>query len=293
MSPSSADVVLGYLSNQALVLADRSDDVRADTPDAVHRTRVATRRARSLLRTFGSLFGRDETASLRRDLAWHADHLGAPRDAEVLLERLLGLLDALPRDHRLGEFTDRLTAELSARHAEAHARLVASMDDPRYPALRQRLDHFLADPPERSPATRPPAEVLPPLLGKAIGRVSALAERAGDLPDDLTHWHEVRKAAKAARYCAEALKQEFPAAVDTAKGWEQVTEAFGEVQDSVVAEGTLVRISAVAREAGEPIEPYLVLESIELAAREQALDRGRRVLGEALVHAQTWPGLGN
>ena len=81
------DAVVDYLRTQAAVIADRAGDVRVDAPDAVHRSRVATRRSRSALRTFVPLFKRRRVRALRNELAWHADHLGAPRDAEVLKER--------------------------------------------------------------------------------------------------------------------------------------------------------------------------------------------------------------
>lgn len=94
--------VLDYLRTQADVIATRADDVLIDAPDAVHRSRVATRRTRSALRTFTPLFKKTRTRALRDELVWHADRLGAPRDAEVLKERLLATLDALPSDHVVG-----------------------------------------------------------------------------------------------------------------------------------------------------------------------------------------------
>lgn len=284
----AADVVLRYLATQRDVLAGREQDVRNDGPDAVHRSRVATRRSRSLLRTYGRLFDQDATVGLRSDLAWHADHLGAPRDTEVLLERLLASLERLPSSERLGPVKDRLTAELGRSHDSAHASLVASMDEPRYADLRESLDKFLAQPPLRGRAKRPAETVLPALFDRAVDRVRGLVDRAEDLPSDLTHWHEVRKAAKAARYCAEALQAEFPIAEELAEAWEAVTEGLGEVQDSVVAEGVLVRLTDAARRADEPVEPYLAMQSAELAACDAALQRGRAALIQALDRSAQW-----
>ncbi len=61
------------------------------------------------------------------------------------------------------------------------------------------------------------------------------------------------------------------AAEERARAWEQVTEALGEVQDTVVAEQTLIRHAATALSAGEPVETYLALESVELRQRERGL----------------------
>ena len=60
----------------------------ADQPDAVHKARVATRRLRSALRTFRPLLDRTVTDPLRREVRWLTGALGAPRDAEVLLQAL-------------------------------------------------------------------------------------------------------------------------------------------------------------------------------------------------------------
>src|SRR5579864_7012437 len=57
-------------------------------PEAVHQARVATRKLRSHLRTFGPLLDAGWTEPLRAELGWLAMALGAVRDREVLLERL-------------------------------------------------------------------------------------------------------------------------------------------------------------------------------------------------------------
>lgn len=281
---AAADVVLDYLRAQADVIAGRADDVRADAPDAVHRSRVATRRSRSALRTFAPLFRRRAVRTLRDELAWHADHLGAPRDAEVLKERLLAALATLPDDPASGAVAERLTASLDDTHARAHASLVESMDTDRYPAMRATLDRFLADPPVRKSARGAGIEALPSLLERAVDRVGRLTERAAEIDEDAHRWHEVRKAAKAARYCSEALVPAFGDAADTlAEAWEQVTEALGEHQDTVVAEAYLATEAVRADEAGEPAGGYLALIALELRLREESLHTGQAALHAALA----------
>lgn len=276
--------MLDYLRTQAGVIADRADDVLVDAPDAVHRSRVATRRARSALRTFAPLFTKGRLRGLRNELAWHADHLGAPRDAEVLKERLLTRVNDLDDAEIAGPVRRRLGDALDATHEHAHRSLVESMGTERYAALRANLADFVADPPLRKDGRRATRDRLVDLLDGAIERVRRLEARAAEIGDDVHRWHEVRKAAKAARYCSEAL---VPVLGDHGeqllRAWEAVTEALGEFQDTVVAESYLATAAVRAREAGEPADTYLELVLVELQSRDEALALGREALAAALT----------
>ena len=276
--------MLDYLRTQAGVIADRADDVLVDAPDAVHRSRVATRRARSALRTFAPLFTKGRLRRLRDELAWHADHLGAPRDAEVLKERLLTRVNDLDDAEIAGPVRRRLGDALDATHEHAHRSLVESMGTERYAALRANLADFVADPPLRKDGRRATRDRLVDLLDGAIERVRRLEARAAEIGDDVHRWHEVRKAAKAARYCSEAL---VPVLGDHGeqllRAWEAVTEALGEFQDTVVAESYLATAAVRAREAGEPADTYLELVLVELQSRDEALALGREALAAALT----------
>ena len=276
--------MLDYLRTQAGVIADRADDVLVDAPDAVHRSRVATRRARSALRTFAPLFTKGRLRGLRNELAWHADHLGAPRDAEVLKERLLTRVNDLDDAEIAGPVRRRLGDALDATHEHAHRSLVESMGTERYAALRANLADFVADPPLRKDGRRATRDRLVDLLDGAIERVRRLEARAAEIGDDVHRWHEVRKAAKAARYCSEAL---VPVLGDHGeqllRAWEAVTEALGEFQDTVVAESYLATAAVRAREAGEPADTYLELVLVELQSRDEALVLGREALAAALT----------
>ena len=276
--------MLDYLRTQAGVIADRADDVLVDAPDAVHRSRVATRRARSALRTFAPLFTKGRLRGLSNELAWHADHLGAPRDAEVLKERLLTRVNDLDDAEIAGPVRRRLGDALDATHEHAHRSLVESMGTERYAALRANLADLVADPPLRKDGRRATRDRLVDLLDGAIERVRRLEARAAEIGDDVHRWHEVRKAAKAARYCSEAL---VPVLGDHGeqllRAWEAVTEALGEFQDTVVAESYLATAAVRAREAGEPADTYLELVLVELQSRDEALVLGREALAAALT----------
>lgn len=130
------------------------------------------------------------------------------------------------------------------------------MQTTRYADLRAELNDFVTQPPIGKGGATLGKQHLADLHTLAIDRTRRLYVRSEEVPCDLHMWHEVRKAAKAARYCSEALTQAFgEAAEERARAWEQVTEALGEVQDTVVAEQTLIRHAATALSAGSPSRP--------------------------------------
>ena len=287
----AGDVVLAYLAEQVAGIVGREADVRVDAPDAVHKARVATRRLRSALRTFRRLLDRDVTDPLRDEVRWLATALGGPRDAEVMKARILAALDALPEDEAVGPVRARVVAELDRRHADAHAALVEVLDSDRYRELLDRLVELLADPPWRGRARRSAAKVLPGLVRAAVERVAAEhAAAAGATQEEerLHLLHETRKRAKAARYACEALAPTFGAeATDAAVVWEDVTEALGGLQDSVVGLTWLRELAEVAEEAGEPTFTYGVLVGTGSAEGEQSRAAGEAAVREALEHP--WP----
>ncbi len=101
-SSSAGQVVLAYLRTQAGRLKSLDPLVRLDEPDSVHQMRVASRRLRSTLRSFGHIMPRDATAGLAADLKWLGGVLGAARDGEVLAGHLRGGLRQLPVELRIG-----------------------------------------------------------------------------------------------------------------------------------------------------------------------------------------------
>lgn len=272
---AAADVVLDYLSTQLGTLQVLESGVLADQPDAVHRSRVATRRIRSALATFEPLFDSATVRRLRSELAWHAVELGVPRDAEVLRDSLLGALDSIgvaADAPQRGAIIDRLNGV----HATAHAELAETMATERYDRLHDALAGWLAAPGVTAAAAAPAVPLLHGLLDRARGRAAGRYGAALADPADLTGWHEVRKAAKAVRYCADAV---VPAFGDRARGhaaaWEAVTDALGELQDSVVAR------EAFADQAGDPVVDALL--AFQVGRGRAELTRGRAALEAALA----------
>lgn len=281
---AAGEVLLGYAARQVGTLQSLAAGVRADAPDAVHKTRVACRRLRSLLRAYAPLFEPGRTGRLAEELQWFGEIAGGPRDAEVLKEHLVEALASLDAGAVQGPVAERLIADLDALHARAHDLLVEAMAGERYRALHWSLAGLLTEPPLRAAGLRPAGLVLPELFGAAVDRVAERRAKALREADELGRWHQVRKAAKAARYCAEALVDVYgDAARDQAALFEAVTEALGEVQDTVVAHDTLGHLAAGAAQRGEPTLTYRVLQQRQLDKRQAALSAGRAALDVALA----------
>ena len=289
LSAPAGELVFDYLAEQVDTLREHEPGVRTDAPDAVHKSRVAARRLRSALRAFGPLLDADGVGPLVGELRWYGEIAGAPRDAEVLKEHLLAALDELDASAVHGPVARRLVADLDAHHADAHARLVESLDGHRYARLVRALDALVDERPVTVSGRRPARAVLPGLLDAASDRVRRRYDKALRRPGKLVRWHEVRKAAKAVRYCCDAL---VPAggepAEASAKLWEAVTEAFGDLQDSVVAHEVFGEFEARAAERGEPTDTYDVLRRRQLVKRFSALASGIEALDAALADPLDW-----
>lgn len=200
---TNRDLVGASIAAAVRSLVEHDAAVRAGTdPEAVHRARVATRRLRSHLHTFTPIVDEQWGESLRIDLRWLGDALGAVRDADVLLgnleSRSRDLWDDAPSAIR------PITANLRHIRARHHAELLAAMRSPRYGAL---LEDLVAA--ARSPHMRP--AVGDDLAIDSVDRLTRhqwkrLRHRVRAVSDPPTggELHEIRKRAKQARYAYEA-----------------------------------------------------------------------------------------
>lgn len=287
---SAGAVVLTQLRAQAGTLQALEEAVRRDEPDAVHTSRVATRRLRSTLRTYRRLFHRDVTDPIRDEIKWLGELLGAPRDAEVLQERILADLDEVERsgeDLVIGPVRERLASRLGAEHRDAHEALVRSLGTERHLRLMGSLVGLLVEPPLRGRASRSAKKVLPTIAARAEGRVERARAQERSAPDEaarLPLLHEVRKKAKAARYAYDVLVPLFgDDAEGASKRWERVTDDLGELQDTIVVTERLRDLAAAAESSDESAFTYGLL-----VAREQ--ERGRVARASAEQHLDDAPG---
>ncbi|MDQ1288146.1 MAG: hypothetical protein QG622_1711 [Actinomycetota bacterium] len=264
---SAGAVLLRHLAEQVSRLKSYDPAVRADEDDAVHQMRVATRRLRGALATFRPLLDREVTDPVRQELRWLGGALGDARDAEVVRDHLRGLVDDQPSGLVLGPVVERITTSLDARYRTAHAKALRGLGSPRYFALLDSLDALVAAPPFAPDAAGRADAVLPRLVARTFTRTRDLVEQAGKEQDPHRHdelLHEIRKAAKRARYAGESVA---PFCGRPARTWarrmEAVQEALGAHQDTVVIREELLALTAQAHDAGENAFTYGRLHHLE------------------------------
>jgi CHAD domain-containing protein len=269
-----ADVVRRAISASVERLIRHDPVVRLDTdPEGVHQARVATRRLRSDLRTFGPLLDQGWVESLREELGWLAGSLGAVRDRDVLLMRMRQRLAGLPPEDAKGG--GRILATLEADRERAYGELMGTVRSERYPTLLDRLIEAANAPALGPESDRPAAEVLQPLARQPVRKAAKRAAELGDQPTD-EELHALRLRAKRARYAAEAVSSVLgKRARAVAAAAAKLQDVLGEHQDAVVAEGWLREWTRTNRSvpaafvAGE-------LAALERAAAERARARWRK-----------------
>ena len=273
---TAAALLHDRLAEQVAMLRVHDSGIRRGVPDSVHQTRVACRRLRAALATFRPLIDRTKTDPIRDELRWVARSLGDARDAEVMHERLRGLVEEEP--FVVGPVRRRLRSTYAARDREGLRDADELMNSDRYFALLATLDELVADPPWSDQANDDAHDVARQRLRKERRRLrrrveaaEALTERGGSDYD--TALHDVRKAAKRFRYACEAAE---PALGDDAaklrKKAKKLTQVLGERQDTAVTRADLLAFARAATADGESALTYGRLHARE-EARAEELDR--------------------
>jgi CHAD domain-containing protein len=270
-SATAGDIVLAYLRLQARELRSLEPAVRADEYDAVHQMRVATRRLRATLRSFGRVMPRAETAHLAAELKWLGQLLGTARDDEVLSAHLRASLRPVPTEDVIGPVQARIQGHFAPRRAAGQAEVTEALDSPRYAELLAELDLLTAGPlagRQIGPKAGDPArKVLPAAVRKAYRQADRRMRRARRTPAGPARdvaLHQARKSARRARYAAEAaaLSVGKPAR-GFAKQMKKVQSALGEHQDSVLARQSARDLGIGAHLAGENAFTYGLLHEHE------------------------------
>src|SRR5215218_9941519 len=287
---SSGEVVLAHLREQVEQVQAYDLPVRLDAPDAVHKMRVATRRLRSALTTFKALFTADVIRPVRGELTWLAGELGMARDAEVMRDRVRRAVEAEGEVFDAGSVAAVSDEELRHAYRAAHDRVLADLDSERYHALLSALHGLLTAPPVRKKAAAPARKILPRLIARSYADVRRIVEQAEATPagterDEL--WHDARKAAKRARYAGESVSGIFGAdAVAFAEAMEEMQEALGEQQDSVL---TRERLRDLALHTSSTDAAFLygrlhALEEIRGSQFQQRIDAAWKAAGRKSLH---------
>jgi CHAD domain-containing protein len=239
---TAGDVLIAYIERQREQLLGYDPLVRlADhDDDSVHKMRVAVRRIRSVLRTHSRLLDGDRPEALEAELKWLADELGTVRDLEVLTARFARGLAGRPG----GEWL----AGMAEQERKARQSLDRTLLAPRYLALLDALDVFIADPPFNDRAGDKATRRTPRLVARSWRKVLARyarAERLHEGPERDDALHSTRKAAKRARYTAEAAAPVIGKPADKlAKQAERLQETLGRRHDAIVAQERLAEIAS-------------------------------------------------
>jgi CHAD domain-containing protein len=250
----AAEAVAFHVRTQVAAIVRQDLRVRRHLPDAVHQYRVAARRLRSVLQAFGPLVDDQWARELRTELGWIASVLSQSRDREVLEERLIAAVRALPTDVDGAAALVAIQKHLDAELAEANASIEATMVSDRYRALMVGLHAATAEPPTTKAARGKAAAVLPPLAATSWRKLEKQGRRLHrELEGHDDHWHRTRITAKRARYTVEACVPVFGGpAKKFARQLEFVTELLGEHQDAAIAADLLRQLAQSSRGARTP-----------------------------------------
>ena len=282
-------VVLAHVREQVRQVQAQDLPVRLDAPDSIHKMRVATRRLRSALTTFASLFHAEVARPLRDELRWLAGELGAARDAEVMRDRVRTAV-ASQGDDAAAEAAEAAAADLGHAYRDAHGRVLAELDGERYHRLLAGLDELVASPPVTDEAARRAGKVLPRLVARSYTKVRRIVAEAEAEPDGAEReelLHDARKAAKRARYAGESVSRVFGKDATTfAQAMEAVQEALGEHQDSVL---TRERLRDLALHSPSTGAAFLygrlhALEEARAAQSQQHFDDAWKAAGRKSLH---------
>jgi CHAD domain-containing protein len=253
-SSSSGEVVVSYLARELHRIRVEDLSVRLDLADSIHSMRVATRRLRGALRTFGTLFAPGTVQPLERELKWLADELGAARDAEVLRVRLLAAVGTEQARHlSTGQVTRTVDREMAKRQRTAFSGAAAALDDDRYHLLIGALEELVAHPPLTARGAKRADKQLSKQVAESYAEVrKALraAESLASSDERDEQLHKARKAAKRARYAAEAVAPAFGKdATAFAAAMERLQAVLGERHDSVAMQQRLYELAKEATPA--------------------------------------------
>jgi CHAD domain-containing protein len=222
--------VRSFLRRQLHEIERHDPAVRVGSdPEDLHRMRVAVRRSRATLRAARDLFDDDQVRSLRGELKWLGGRLGPTRDLDVLLTRLRGQVAELDGPDAVS--AGKIVTQLETEREHLRQELLASLEEPRYAALLDQLEQFVAAPPATSVDIS-----LERVSAREFRKLGRLLKKVGPASsnDDL---HRARIQVKRVRYSTELslpmAGKDGRKVIAAAKRFQDVVGAH---QDAVIAE---------------------------------------------------------
>jgi CHAD domain-containing protein len=258
-----------------------------DDEEDVHKLRVAARRLRSDLHSFGPVLDQQRVKSIRTQLSWLGGVVGGVRDTDVLAARLTARLEKLPDVDPVE--ADQLMSLLEREAGEARATMLAGLRDARYLHLLDALVELAARPPftKHQVLSVPKSRQLAANIAlKPWRRVAAAVDDLGRDPAD-DALHQVRILAKRARYAAEAAAPLLgPTVARFAGAVADLQDVLGDHQDTVLAEEWLRNALAAYPKRRVTVDRLIALEQSARAARRAEWPSAWRKASAKKLH--TW-----
>ncbi|MDT7043184.1 CYTH and CHAD domain-containing protein [Candidatus Nitronereus thalassa] len=202
-------------------------------PEELHRMRVSTRKFRALLRAAKVLLLPEWSNSLRTEMGWLGQALGAVRDYDVLLAHLqLEASSLLPAEKKI---FCRVLISLETKRSVARAHLLEALRSDRYLKLLNYLEEAVHHP---MPSTTE-GVTLKEIARKEFNKLRRMVRQLKSNPSD-QELHRVRIRTKRARYAAELAQRTMEKAVSRyIKQSKRLQGVLGDHQDAIIAEKQL------------------------------------------------------
>jgi CHAD domain-containing protein len=254
-------IVAESLLTQFTRLAQSTSGLAADpTPEHIHGARVACRRLRSLLKTFGPLLDSERVRSCRTDLRNFAGSLGAVREADVRAQLLLEVASGLARPGSQGPA--RLAACLEESRRVERERLAAQVAMPEWAALTAAITARARDP----KLARPVAADLDTVLKLVRKTWRKALGQAGRNPCTPAELHELRLALKHCRYATEPFRElESDATRGLLRRLRKAQDDLGRYRDVVLA-GEWLQTQSIGKAYSARLARRLDEEQVALRA---------------------------
>ena len=229
--------------------------------ESVHRFRVATRRARAVLRAARPVLDREWSEPLRTELKWLGSSLGPRRDLDVLVTHLDTEIARLEQPER--KAAETLVKSLEHEREAAQVLAVEALSSERYFRLLDELEAAA-----RGAKVRRSEVALSKLAAREFKRLRKAARRLGPDATD-GELHEARILGKRARYAAELAGPELgKGGARLLKRAKTFQDVLGAHQDAIVAEGRLRGLLGDAPGTGAAFAAGRLVERQRLRRRE-------------------------
>jgi len=248
---SIGELAYAVLRRHLGVLLAREPGTRlGDDIEELHDMRVATRRLRAALDLFAHVLPA-RAVSLRAELAWLADALGAVRDLDVQLARM-GVMTQWSANWAVastgdtgGDPLDHLAQLLASERGVARQNLLSTLDSSRWDRISADLVTLVTQPPARRPRgfSVPAVTVTYGLIEAHHHRAVKAAKRAKGTgqPGD---FHRLRIRCKRLRYSLEFTADLYDGRTERfTRQLAKLQDGLGLMQDAEVA---TTRLAALA-----------------------------------------------